>query len=249
MIFLSGDEVAPVALKPGQASLDRQLYTNEARAHEETYVAADNPKGSIYGVNHSGWTRPEDYMDVVKPFLPTEPKTAGGHHGTAHWGSEYRNSHSEAAVAGAKKHAQLGPAHRPCNPPSCVGRSEDRTGYWDDFGKPGTRPLDKLDLSSDKLPQFRTHLTRGTTKCTSHMPGYQGFLASNTTNPNVARVEQGKTLRTTYHKANLTEEFHTNLVGYSGHVPGNARNDYGGRQPTTRTVHGKDYPVHPLGVF
>lgn len=122
----------------------------------------------------------------------------------------------------------------------------EQTCYWDDYGKPGTNPQDKFRHGNRSQ---KTHLTIGTTKGTHHMPSYAGFIPSNTANPRVAEIEQGKTLRTTYNKSNITEEMHQNTIGYTGHVPTDARNDRGSRGPSRLTTYGRDYPTHPIGVF
>jgi len=42
--YLTGYEVLPPALKPGQVRLDRQLYAEEAKVNHETYLEVDQPK-------------------------------------------------------------------------------------------------------------------------------------------------------------------------------------------------------------
>jgi len=90
---------------------------------------------------------------------------------------------------------------------------------------------------------MKTALTVGTTKGTAHIPGYQGFLATNTSNVRVAEIAHGGNMRST-DKTNLTHVFHTNTVGYGGHKPSNACNDRGGVSLTNLTTAGAAFS-HP----
>merc|ERR1719262_115557 len=87
-VFLSGAEAPIAALKPGQEELHRQyFYTTEAKALQETYLAQDSFKDSIYSKSLSKLTLPEDYLEktqAVKIPLPGP----GGYLGTEHWTSE-----------------------------------------------------------------------------------------------------------------------------------------------------------------
>jgi hypothetical protein len=112
----------------------------------------------------------------------------------------------------------------------------------------GHDPRHKLAPGETKLPSFKSALTVGTTKGTAHIPGYQGFLATNTTNDRVAEIAHGGNMRTT-DKTNLTHTFHTNLVGYAGHKPHNARNDRGGVALTNMTVKGRDFAPPPASAY
>merc|ERR1719198_2134759 len=104
----------------------------------------------------------------------------------------------------------------------------------------GTRSGLRMPSSKPK-----TALTVGTAKGTCHMPGYQGFLPTNTANPRCAAIAHGENTRTT-DKTNLTSTFHTNIVGYAGHKPTNAANDRGGVSLTTLTSKGRDFaPIPP----
>jgi hypothetical protein len=50
-------------------------------------------------------------------------------------------------------------------------------------------------------------------------------------------------------KSNLTATFHTNMVGYSGHKPQNARNDRGGVSMTNLTCKGRDFAAPPASAY
>eukprot|EP00927_Polykrikos_kofoidii_P068555 TRINITY_DN63903_c0_g1_i1.p1 TRINITY_DN63903_c0_g1~~TRINITY_DN63903_c0_g1_i1.p1 ORF type:complete len:285 (-),score=21.70 TRINITY_DN63903_c0_g1_i1:138-992(-) len=238
-VFLPGYEFAPTSLKPGQFRTERQVYTEEAKAHEQTYLEVDLPQGSSYHRSHSTCTRPEDYS-YQKAIKPGEPREEGGHRGVAHWGSNYKQTHSKSAIAGAGYHRQYGPACQALNPPTCVSGAESFSSYREDYGEYGSDPRNRMAPGDTSIPVIRNVLTYGTPKGTMHMPGYQGFLPTNTANPSVARVEKGIDLRST-DKSNLTQTFHTNLVNYGGHIPINATNDKGGVKAHTLTEFGRSF--------
>jgi len=247
-IYMPGHEVPPTCLKPGQTADIRQLYQEEVKDNEETYLAADIEKGSVYQ-RQMARVRPTDYWYPTKPIKQTQPPEGAGHHGCAHWKSEYRSNVNDAARFDTILYRQNGPCYQIANPPTCVGAGEVPSQFQADFGKYGSNPRDKLPPKTfDKMPTLKTALTVGTTKGTAHIPGYQGFLATNTVNPKVAAVAHGGNLRST-DKANITQVFHTNCVGYAGHKPENARNDRGGVTQDSRTTIGRDFPPPPPEVY
>eukprot|EP00746_Dinoflagellata_sp_MGD_P071455 gnl/MRDRNA2_/MRDRNA2_29103_c0_seq1.p1 gnl/MRDRNA2_/MRDRNA2_29103_c0~~gnl/MRDRNA2_/MRDRNA2_29103_c0_seq1.p1 ORF type:complete len:297 (-),score=50.78 gnl/MRDRNA2_/MRDRNA2_29103_c0_seq1:146-931(-) len=234
-VFQSGAEAPISALKPGQEELHRKhFYTTEAKPLQETYLAQDSFKDSIYRKSLSKLTLPEDYLEVTQP-IKVPPPGPGGYEGTDHWISEYKHVFAEGT--GAKKRAkrQYGAPYQMQDPPGCVSQPMQLSFYQNEFGTYGSNPRSKL--GSGKM---KSDLTVGTTKGTSHIPGYQGFLPSNTNNPKVAAIESGVSLRSV-DKSNITEIFHLNLPGYAGHLPSNACNDRGPRQMTTMTVMGRAF--------
>merc|ERR1719197_698891 len=83
-MHLSSWEVPPAQLKPGQFSLERQLYSEEAKDHEETYMETDHDeKRSVYQRGIESRTIPRDYHYPRRPIIPQEPPEGGGHHATA----------------------------------------------------------------------------------------------------------------------------------------------------------------------
>lgn len=240
-IFRSAKEMPVIDLKPGQASLERQLYSEEAKRLEHTYIGQDIEHGSMYARSIANRPTPDDYKNPVKPIKQVDAANAGcGHLGTAHWKSEYKSRHDGSALGEGKVHRQFGPSYQAINPPTCVGRGEEITSYQAEYGVYGSDPRTKF-LDEAALQTSKSVLTAGTAKGTQHIPGYQGFLATNTSNAKVAKVAQGSELRNTTNKANLTATFHANLVGYAGHVPSNSRNDRGGVRMTNQTVKGRDF--------
>jgi len=246
-IYMPSFEVPPTQLKPGQMSLERQLYMEEVKDHTETYMETDLEKGSVYQRTIAGTLHPKDYFYPQKSIRQSEPPEGGGHHGTAHWRSEYRSNVNDAARFDTMLHRQNGPSYQIANPPTCVSGGDCVSSYHEGYGKYGSDPRHKFG-NGDVLPTLKTALTVGTTKGTNHIPGYQGFMATNTANPKVAAITHGGTLRST-DKTNLTHVFHTNMVGYAGHKPLNACNDRGGVSNHTLSQCGDAFRPPPTDSY
>jgi len=243
-IYMPSHEVPPTSLKPGQASLTRQLYTEEVKDHKETYLESDMSQNfSVYARDNQ--RVPKDYTNTRPPIVPAEPEDDGGHMGTGHWKSEYRSNVNDAARFDSVLHRQNGPSYQVANPPTCVSGGPMVSQYQEQLGTYGSNPRDKLPPGETKMPTFKTALTVGTAKGTFHIPGYQGFMATNTANPKVAKIANGEFYRST-DKSNMTEVFHQNIVGYAGHKPSNARNDRGAfKVSTTLTDKGRNFQPPP----
>jgi hypothetical protein len=235
-------------LKPGQVSLDRQLYQQEVKDNEETYFETDIEKGSVYMKQMVQRLVPTDYHNPQKPIRQTEPPPGEGHHGTGHWKSEYRSNVNDAARFDTMLYRQNGPSFQVANPPTCVGGGNLLSTSQEQYGLYGHDPRNKLVPGQTKMPTLKSALTVGTTKGTAHIPGYQGFMATNTTNPKVATSAHGGNMRST-DKSNLTQTYRTNMVGYCGHQPENARNDFGGLRPSKMTTHGRDFAPPPAECY
>lgn len=238
-MYVPSNEAQLPDMKPGQQALERHLYGEESRDHPETYVSEQNPKGSTYSRAVNALI-PHDFTEPAKPMRPVFNTDGGGHQGTAHWRSTYRACHDESSVAGARHHRQTGPSYQAVNPPTCVSGEQVYSKFSEDFGFYGSNPRDRWGMDLKK-----TQLTMGSTQATQHIPGYQGFLATNTANPNVARATAGSSVRGV-DKANLTEQFHTNLVNYAGHKPSNAMNDRGGVAVNNSSVMHRSFKAPPL---
>jgi len=238
-IFLDGSETAPPSLKPGQSDLYRQdLYVNEARPLQDPYLLQDQIRSSTY-IKDMSSLLPEDYVNRTTPYTPptVTAHSHGDDGGTSHWKSEYQASSNKEIP----EEVEFG------RPPkildddygyqSMLTRGTANSSYQEEFGKYGSDPRDKI------LPNgitIKKDLDHGTTKGTFHTPGYQGYIPSSTCLAEVARVANGEVTRSV-DKTNIDQTFHTNLIGYAGHEPRSARNDNGGRQPTLRTVYGRDF--------
>eukprot|EP00933_Yihiella_yeosuensis_P007671 TRINITY_DN112815_c0_g1_i1.p1 TRINITY_DN112815_c0_g1~~TRINITY_DN112815_c0_g1_i1.p1 ORF type:complete len:285 (+),score=35.74 TRINITY_DN112815_c0_g1_i1:103-957(+) len=248
-VFLSSWEVLPTTLKPTQKTLERHVYSEEAKPLKETYLQEQMAPTSVYKKYVSQKTLPEHYKEPRQPVRQKEPdKSTVGHRGTGHWSSTYRSTHDDASVEGALYHRQTGPSYQAANPPTCVGGGGSKSSYQEDYGLNGSDPRQKLDPNSERIPVIKSELTYGTFKGTLHIPGYNGCLPRNTRNPYCARVESGATHRTN-DKTNLTQQFHVNTLNYSGHIPVEVANDFGPRRPDNLTTMGKTYQAHSLKAF
>lgn len=249
-VFTSSSEIVPTCLKPGQAHIyERQLYAEEAGPLQQSYLSQGMPSSSTYSKQHGDTVEPAHYQDPDKPIKQDVLSVEGGHHDCSHWRSEYRSSHNDAAVHGATAHRQYGPSYQANNPISCVSRPDEPTSYQGDYGKLGSDPRENcLPEHGPRQLTLKTSLTRGTCKATLHIPGYQGFLPTNISNPDVARVENGGAARP-LDKHVLTAQYNTNLIGYMGHKPCHAKNDPGGVRPTLQTTAGSAFRAPALGVF
>jgi len=237
-LFVPSAETAPPTLKPGQRELRRRdLYSDEVKPQRETYFTQDQFKGSEYSKEVADVMLPEDYVFRTKSCKP--PHIPLGALNTSHWRSEYNVAHSDRSE-GCVTRRQRGPPYRAADPPACLGRTEDTTFYRHEFGRHGSNPRDRVRDGDTKLPSLKTALTLGTPKGTNHIPGYQGFLPANANSQEAARVGHGSDILE-INQINLVQTYHTNLVGYAGHIPQSARNDLGGRRPTDLTVAGKDF--------
>jgi len=247
--FLPSWEVIPPSLKPGQQSLERHVFSEEARKNELTYLAEDHPPTSTYSKTIAQLTKPDDYRNPTQPIRQRQPDASSlGHRGTGHWGSTYRNTHDDNSVAGAVYHRQHGPSYQASNPPTCIGGAGMTSSYMEDYGVLGSDPRNRIDMNKASLPVMKNALNAGTHKGTMHIPGYNGFLPLNNKNPYVARVESGATIRTN-DKTNLTQQFHVNTVNYAGHVPVEVKNDFGPVNPGTQTLMSKSFQVPKLNAF
>mmetsp|Transcript_70938 Transcript_70938/g.122975 ORF Transcript_70938/g.122975 Transcript_70938/m.122975 type:complete len:261 (-) Transcript_70938:88-870(-) len=233
-IFLSGSETSPPSLKPGQKELYRQdLYSEEAKPFQEPYIIQDQFHESVYKKHTSNLTLPEDYVnydDADKKISAPKPADSG----TAHWKSQYRAATTEGPVEEVVFGRELGPRDVIPETGRMNAHGDLTSAYQENFGKYGSNPLSKFDVD------LKNPLAAGSTKGTCHVPGYQGFLPTSTTTPEVSRYERGANTRSV-DKTNIQQTFHTNIVGYAGHVPQSANNDFGGRKPTHETISGRDY--------
>jgi len=246
-VFLPSWEVPPTDLKPGQRSLNRQVYQEESRKLSDTYLSPDRPHDSNYGQYTSKGTSPEAYKNPTQKIKPQEAPEGSGHHRVSHWQSSSHAAHDSNSIAGAVYHRQHGAPYQAQNPPTCVGHGQHLTSYAEFHGKYGSNPRDGLHPHAEKMPFTRSVLHEGTHKGTKHIAGYQGFMASNTSNPHVARVHGGAEHRSV-DKTNLTQQFHTNLLNYSGHVPLNARNDNGGVRVCGESMMSKSFTAPRLSM-
>ena len=82
----------------------------------------------------------------------------------------------------------------------------------------------------------------GTTKVTSHIPGYNGFFPKSDFNSKA--LEQSKLdnkNRNTIVKQNIIENYCVKLPGYNGHIPMSSVNDRGNPRPNCLSTDGESF--------
>lgn len=258
-IFVSSSETEAPNLKPGQKDLHRRgLYTVEAKTAfaATTYLALDLPARTEYTASNK--SQPEHYMhrdelsarraqQGASPREEDALQSKKEHHekvstGAAHWQSEYKALGGEAGMASlqARRDARGAIRLHVDHKVGMVGCSEDGTANRDFHGRYGSNPRDRIQPGDSKLPVFRGELLAGSTKASCHIPNYQGFIPSNPVGEASVRAAAGEVTRSV-DKTNMVDIVHRNIVGYQGHLPRCFLNDFGGRKPTTLTVHGSDY--------
>lgn len=257
-LYTPGEEILPVPLKPGQKELHSNgLYTAEtsyAKPQEPTLLQ-ERGHESEYTKHLAKTTVPDDYRNPVKPMKKAVLARTGEDSektGGSHWVSEYRAKSSEGTFRMQTPRMTAGhilAARAGHTPASCMSRAEDCSLYLTDFGKHGSNPRDSISAQDTKLPVFKSGLTAGTPRGTSHIPGYQGFLPSYPGfNEPLLRVAEGEFVRST-DKTNIAQTYHKNIVGYAGHEPTAVVNDFGARKPTTMTIMGHDFQPHTKGAM
>lgn len=248
-IYLSTDEAPLPSLKPGQMQFERQdfyITAADSRPLRETYLTANQTNKSVYNVSISANGVPEDYMDKTAAKAPATQTNDPGpdptktvHRSASHWTSEYDATFDKPKSEYVR---YRGPMFAPTNPPACISQPAGMSMNQSDFGMYGNVPRDNFPSSADSYPDKKTDLTGGTTTGTHHIPGYQGFLPTNTHNDKCRKIEQGVEPRVNPGMgSNMTEIYHQNIPGYTGFLPTDARNDLGPRQITSRTTFGKSY--------
>ena len=101
--------------------------------------------------------------------------------------------------------------------------------------------MSRIPADSEKLTNEKHTLTVGTTKTTTHIPGYNGFIPKTDFNP--LAVNQASTLdaRETIVKQNMIENYSVKLPGYAGHRPMNGCNERGNIRPNCLATMGETF--------
>jgi hypothetical protein len=101
--------------------------------------------------------------------------------------------------------------------------------------------MNRIPADADKLTNELNTLSVGTTKVTTHIPGYNGFIPKTDFNP--LAVAQASTLdaRETIVKQNMIENYSVKLPGYAGHKPMNGNNERGLIRPNCLNTAGETF--------
>jgi hypothetical protein len=93
---------------------------------------------------------------------------------TSHWKSSYKE------IVRTVEEGERNPSSRPNwsinRSAYSSGRGLYKTEFSEAIGTHGQKPRDKLNYDAEKQSNKEDELTVGTTKVTSHIPGYNGFI-------------------------------------------------------------------------
>lgn len=81
----------------------------------------------------------------------------------------------------------------------------------------------------------------GTSKTTSHIPGYGGFIPKTDVNDKAIDQSQGVNTRETFIKQNIVENHCVRVPGYGGYKPTSVINDRGNLRPYCLTTTGEAF--------
>ena len=120
-------------------------------------------------------------------------------------------------------------------------RSYFQTEFQKSIGTHGHNPRAKLPGESESQANEHHELTVGTTKTTTHIPGYNGFIPKTDFNPSA--VAQASTLgnRNTIIKQNIIENYQVKVPGYQGHKPMSCANEKGTIRPNCLNTMGEQF--------
>lgn len=117
-----------------------------------------------------------------------------------------------------------------------------KTEYENTLGTYGHNPRKILNHESTKMEPEVNELTIGSTKVTSHIPGYGGFLVKTDLNDKALEHTKNNNARHLMkNKMNLNENFNVKIPGYSGHKPFSCLNDRGTVRPQLFSTHGEKF--------
>lgn len=251
-LFIAGQETVPVSLKPGHTDLYRRgIYSQDSPEDGQSYLSHELPAKSEYARTILSSTLPEHFFMPRKPHRRPVFEASGGKEqgGAETWRSEYKTQLSEESLAGqAAYFRQRFPHHVAVRANDAMGGEGNISAYEHDFGRYGSDPRDRMRPGEKRLPVLKSELNAGTTKGTDIIPGYQGFIPASHSAPASARGKRYAATPRSVDKTNIAQIFHTNLVGYAGHVPVCWKNDNGGHKRSDLTTTGRDFVKSPGDV-
>ncbi|CAL1155361.1 unnamed protein product [Cladocopium goreaui] len=247
-------EVHPPCLKPGQAE---QIAAAEAAEAKKK----DAPLPPFAKLFEDSQIESEYVRRMCKLRCPDDFKTPRGDKkadhaddhscqiGVAHWRSEYAHNSAEGGsrrVQPQMTAQQILASRKVPTPRCCISKLQSFTCNHAEYGRNGDNPRDKVTPRDTQMPVLKNSLTAGSTRGTTHIPGYQGVI------PRYAGSESHMRASATprsVDKTNIIPNFHKDIVGYAGHVPEAVCNDLGGRKPTDLTTFGHDFKPHKTGAL
>ena len=223
--------------KPGQTQLERDYYKDATKeqANGNNCLANFNRFGSEYDKHVSATIKPGDYQvpskdanGMIEYELMNNPslfahtrrarydpaktetmmrKTGQKNPGntTKHWQSNYMNTNE------TQMKAPITISERPLWSYPRQAYTSKR-GYFHtenqmSIGTFGHNPRNKLPQTADKQINEHHDLTAGTTKTTTHIPGYNGFIPKTNFNPHAVNQASSLSARETIIKQNMIENY------------------------------------------
>ena len=116
-----------------------------------------------------------------------------------------------------------------------------QTEFQKSIGTHGHNPRAKLDGNAEFQGNEHHELTVGTTKTTTHIPGYNGFIPKTDFNPQAVQQSSTMQSRNTIVKQNMIENYSVKIPGYNGHKPMNAINEKGVIRPNCLMTNGEQF--------
>ena len=115
-----------------------------------------------------------------------------------------------------------------------------------EYGKDGSNPREKLGPDATKMTNAVHENNMGTTKATTHIPGYNGYVPRSNFNEQAlgwSRLEgdTGYGARNTIVKQNIVENYLVKVPGYGGHKPMSTTNDRGVARPSCLDTNGESF--------
>lgn len=160
---------------------------------------------------------------------------------TSHWTSNYAGENHKTHARPASQ-AQRPFWSYPKRQHNARRQGTFKTEYHNTLGTYGNNPRAKLPAESTKLENEVNDLTMGSTKVTSHIPGYSGFLVKTDLNDKAlqhGKNQYGRDLMR--NKINMNENFNVRIAGYSGHKPLSCLNDRGSVRPQLFSTQGEAF--------
>ena len=134
------------------------------------------------------FTRRAQYEAMQTGEMPSAPLQEAGKslsNSTSHWKSNYAKVNDEQFSQPVTKSTR--PEWSINRQAYSSKRSYFHTENQKSFGTYGQNPRDKLNGEAERAQNEHHELTMGTTKTTTHIPGYNGFIPKTDFNPSAVQ--------------------------------------------------------------
>lgn len=171
---------------------------------------------------HNAKREPQNRIGTMSVQNPLEKLKDG----TEFWQTTHQNNYED--YSNLTSNISKAPEWSLHKPPYVAQYKIGASEYRFNYGELGSNPREKLPMSSRTLTKREDALKLGTSECTSHLPGYTGFIPNTLiSHGNSISQAKGENTRKTIIKENINENFHRQIPGYCGHNATAAMNDRG----------------------